>query len=819
MVKRISKHDRKKKVPKKTLSEKGFSEKGSSLKSAYKKSVQFLSFILSKLLKLVKTYAKNISAFTVSFKKFLFPHRNKTSQLRKKINNRTRKYPHSKKTRLAIIYTILLAVIAFLIWVFWGIPLPNKLLESQVPVSTKLYDRNGKLIYEIYADKRSSPVNIDELPDYVVNATIAIEDKDFYKHMGFSITGITRAAYNTVFKQKLQGGSTLTQQLVKNALLTPERTIKRKIRELAITVVVEIMYTKKQILDLYFNQIPYGSTAYGIGAAAELYFDKDAKDLTLAEAAILAGITAAPTKYSPFGAHPEMAKVRQDIVLKRMLEDKIITTEEADKAKNEEIKYAEPEKFKAPHFSLWVKELLAEKYGDAVVEQGGLRVTTTLDLDLQEYAQNAVATEVGKLKKQKVGNGAAIITHPRTGEILAMVGSKDYFAKDEDGKVNIIFANRQPGSSIKPLNYALGLKDKKITLSTPLADVPTCFKVFGQREYCPVNYDGSFHGAVQPRFALGNSYNIPAVRVLALNGLENFVDFAKSMGLTTLTDPKNYGLSLTLGGGEVKPVDMAVAFGVFANEGVRVELNPILKVTDWKGKLYEENKVGEIEGTRVIDPEVSFLISHTLYDNNARSAAFGESSYLVVKNHPEVSVKTGTTNDRRDNWTIGYTPQIVTVVWVGNNDNTEMSGAVSGVSGASPIWNKLIKYALDKSEKGDYNKDDDGHSWPRQPEGVVGKNVCSTTGNLPTDENNPGCGTRFEYFLKDRVGANIESGQKDIQIDKTTGTVASPDLPADLIETQNHPFLLDPLGTLVCLDCPIASSSAIIHYPLITSPQ
>lgn len=795
-------------------------EIGPLLKKSLQKTTKLASPLCIALFKYLKPLMKNIIAFIKSFKKFLFSHRKKTlrptEKTTKKLNSHGRL---NKKTRLAIIYSALGIVAAFITWVFWGIPLPNKLLESQVPVSTKLFDRNGKLIYEIYADKRSTPVNIDELPSYVINATIAIEDKDFYKHMGFSITGITRAAYNTIFKQKLQGGSTLTQQLVKNALLTPERTIKRKVRELAITVVVELMYSKKQILSLYFNQIPYGSTAYGIGAASELYFGKDAKDLTLAEAAILAGITAAPTKYSPFGAHPEMAKIRQEIVLGRMVEDKIITQEEAEKAKAEDIKYAEPEKFKAPHFSLWVKELLAEKYGDAVVEQGGLRVTTTLDLDLQEYAENAVATEVGKLKKQRVGNGAAIITHPKTGEILAMVGSKDYFAKDEDGKVNIIFANRQPGSSIKPLNYALALKDKKITLSTPLADVPTCFKVLGQKDYCPVNYDGSFHGAVQPRFALGNSYNIPAVRVLALNGLENFIDFAKSMGITTLTDPKNYGLSLTLGGGEVKPSDMAVAFGVFANEGIRVDLNPILKVADWKGKLYEETKTDDIEGTRVLDPEVTFLISHTLYDNNARAAAFGESSYLVVKNHPEVSVKTGTTNDRRDNWTIGYTSQIVTVVWVGNNDNTEMSGAVSGVSGASPIWNKLIKYALDKAEKGDYNKDDDGHAWPRQPEGIVGKNVCSTTGNLPGDEANPGCGVRFEYFLKDRIGANIESGQKDIQIDKTTGVVATPDLPPDLVETQSHPFLLDPLGTLVCLDCPIASSSAVIHYPLINSPQ
>lgn len=769
------------------------------------------------LIKLASRLAKRLLSFGFKLFRSLFHRRKKTEiHPRESISTQRNFRPYVKWVRLALILILFIGFTSFVVWLFWGLPMPNKLLESQVPVSTKLYDRTGKLIYEIYADKRSSPVNIDELPKYVIDATISIEDKDFYKHHGFSLTGITRAAYNTLFKQKLQGGSTLTQQLVKNALLTPERTIKRKLRELAITLIVEGMYSKKQILSLYFNQIPYGSTAYGIGAASELYFNKDAKDLTLGEAAILAGITAAPTKYSPFGAHPEIAKVRQEIVLGRMVEDKVITQEEADNAKNENIKYAEPEKFKAPHFSLWVKELLAEKYGDAVVEQGGLRVITTLDLDLQEYTEATVSGEIEKLKKQKVGNGAALVTHPKTGEILAMVGSKDYYATDEDGNVNVIFANRQPGSSIKPLNYALALKDKKITLSTPLADVPTCFIVFGQKDYCPINYDGTFHGAVQPRFSLGNSYNIPAVRVLALNGLENFITFANNMGITTLIDPKNYGLSLTLGGGEVKPYDMAEAFGVFANAGVKIPLYPILKVADWKGKVYEEVKTDEVEGTRILDPEVAFLISHVLYDNNARTAAFGPSSYLVVKNHPEVSVKTGTTNDRRDNWTIGYTPQIAAVVWVGNNNNEEMSGAVSGVSGASPIWNKVIKYALDKSEKGFYSKDDDGHSWPMQPEGIVGKNICATTGNLPSDENNPGCGTRFEYFLKDAVGANIETGNKDLQIDKTTGALAYPELPPELVETQNHPFLVDPLGTLVCLDCPIASQSAKISFPLTT---
>jgi penicillin-binding protein 1C len=709
-------------------------------------------------------------------------------------------------------------VIGVFLWLFWGLPLPTSLSSEQFPVSTKLFDRNGKLIYEIYTDKRRTPIKLSELPKYVKDSTISIEDKDFYKHAGFSYTGMLRALYNIIFNKKLQGGSTLTQQLVKNVLLSQERTVRRKIREFVLTMVVEGIYSKDQILEMYLNQIPYGSTAYGIEAASELYFDKSAKDLTLAEAALLAGLPQSPTRYSPFGAHPEYAKERQKTVLKSMVENKYITQEEANKAEAEEIKYAEITPPKAPHFALWVKEQLVDKYGEQLVEQGGLRVTTTLDLDLQDFAQTAVATEVAKLKKQKVGNGAVIVTRPKTGEILAMVGSKDYFATDEDGKVNVVLAARQPGSSIKPLNYALAIKDKKITAATALADIPTCFKVLGQPDYCPVDYDGTFHGLIQARFALGNSYNVPAVRVLALNGLENFVEFAKQMGLTTLTGPSDYGLSLTLGGGEVRPYDMAVAFGVFANSGVKQPLISILKVTDWKGKTYEETKPKEIElnGDKVLSPDVTFIISHILLDNNARKAAFGESSYLNVRGHPEVSVKTGTTNDRRDNWTIGFTPLAVVATWVGNNNNTPMGGAVSGVSGASPIWNRVMKEVLDKAEKGFYDSEEKGHAWISQSSGVVGANICTVTGLLPPgDESNPGCPTRFEYFLRGTVPETTDVGlRQDIPIDKLTGQLAGPDIPPEQIETQNHPVYFDPLGTLYCLDCPIASSSATIKYPL-----
>ncbi|OGM19880.1 hypothetical protein A2686_01400 [Candidatus Woesebacteria bacterium RIFCSPHIGHO2_01_FULL_38_10] len=744
-------------------------------------------------------------------KRIIIKKERKGRKIIKKVKTFWSKKRNQKKL---IFFGILLAIN---LWLFWGVPIPTKLASTTVPVSTKLFDRNGRLIFEIYTDRKSTPVDIKELPNYVIQTTLAIEDKDFYKHHGVSYTGILRAAYKTIFKKKLEGGSTLTQQLIKNSLLTPERTIRRKLREFVLTLIVETIYSKEQILSMYLNQIPYGSTAYGIGAASELYFGKNAKDLTRSEAALLAGLPAAPTRYSPFGAHPELAKNRQETVLRRMQEDGYVSPEEKEKIVLEDLKYTKPEKLKAPHFALWVKDQLAEKYGDILVEQGGLRVTTTLDLDLQEFAEKEVATEVAKLKKYNVGNGAALISKPATGEVLSMVGSKNYFAEDEDGKVNIIFAKRQPGSSIKPLNYALAFRDQKITPSTPLADVASCFNVLGQAPYCPKNYDGNFHGAVQARFALGNSYNIPAVRVLALNGIENFVEFAKKMGITTWENSSNYGLSLTLGGGEVKPADLATSFGIFANQGIKQPLISILKVTDWKGKTLEETNLNEIKlsGDRILEPEITFLISHILHDNNARATAFGESSYLNVRGHPEVSVKTGTTNDLRDNWTIGYTAYALVVTWVGNNDNSPMSGAVSGVSGASPIWNRIMKQVLDKVEEGYYDKEDDGHAWPKQPAGIIGANVCATFGNLPSETSGEaGCATRFEYFLKNKVGASIETGRKDVQIDKTTGALAHPELPTELTETQNHPFLLDSLGTLICLDCPIASHSASIKYPL-----
>ncbi|MDP4030659.1 MAG: PBP1A family penicillin-binding protein [Patescibacteria group bacterium] len=708
---------------------------------------------------------------------------------KKKIIKKLRAYP-----KRVIGGLLLLLVLGYgLVTIFAGLPSPGQLGSDTFPVSTKILDRNGQLLYEIYTDQNRTPVKISDLPEYVKEATIAIEDKNFYKHHGFAWEGITRAILNTVFKRNLQGGSTITQQLVKTTLLTPERTFKRKIREALLALATEIRYSKDEILELYLNHVPYGGTAYGVEQAAHTYFDKNAKDLSLAEAALLAGLPQAPTRYSPFGANPETAKERQAQVLQRMLEDKYINQDEYQQALDEPLSFApQTNNIRAPHFSLYIKQLLVDKYGEALVEKGGLRVTTSLDLDLQNFAQDTVATEVGKLNQAKVSNGAALITKPRTGEILAMVGSQDYFDLSIDGNVNVTTRLRQPGSSIKPINYAAGLGNG-YTPATMFLDVPVCFSVPGQPSYCPRNYDYKFHGPVQMRFALGNSFNIPAVKMLAANGVETMIATASAMGITTFTDPSRYGLSLTLGGGEVYMTDMAVAFGVFANAGLKVELTPILKVETYQGKVLEEINFEESlpAGEKVVSPEITYLISHILLDNNARSQAFGSGSQLVIPGHA-VSVKTGTTDDLRDNWTIGFTPSFLVATWVGNNDNQPMSPyLVSGISGAAPIWHKIMVETLK----------DQPDEWPTKPENVVGLEVCSLTGFRPRPDEP--CATRFEYFIKGSEPKEEPVLKQGIVIDKTTGLPPRPNAspnPDDL-EVQEHLVLFDPVQKDYCLDC------------------
>jgi len=715
----------------------------------------------------------------------------------------------SKKKKASITLALILffacaGLFTFLyLFIFKDLPSPTKLGEFDIPLSSKIYDRNGTLLFDIFTDQNRTYVPLSDIPKSLQQATIAIEDKEFYRHQGINpVGGILRAAVATLTGKQLQGGSTITQQLVKGALLTADRTVQRKVKEIILAILVENKYSKDKILELYLNQVPYGGTAWGVESAAEKYFGKEVRELGLAETTLLAGLPQAPSLYSPLGAHPEYAKQRQKEVLYRMVDDGYITRQEADATYDQELTFKQDTNIKAPHFVMYVKQLLEEKYGEALVERGGLKVTTTLDLPLHEYAQATVAAEIKSLAKLRVGNGAAIITKPSTGEILSMIGSADYFASTS-GNFNVTTALRQPGSSIKPVNYALGIDRKLVTPATMFLDIPTCFgSNSSQPSYCPRNYDGQFRGPVQLRFAMGNSLNIPAVKMMKINTVADFVASASAFGLDTISDPDKFGLSLTLGGGEVRMLDMAEAFSVFANGGIRKDLIAVLKVVDKNGKILEEFKDDNlnksppsqllIKGDRVISPETAFLISHMLLDNNARTQAFGPSSNLFIPGKA-VSVKTGTTNDLRDNWTIGYTPEYLIATWVGNNDFSPMNPAlVSGITGAAPIWNKLMKKVL--TGKPDM--------WPKQPEDVVGAQICTVSGLLPPkdDPSDPGCPTRFEYFIKGTVPTERENLGQNVTIDKDTGDIAAPDK-TDNIEIQGHQVARDKF-TNYCLDCP-----------------
>lgn len=692
-----------------------------------------------------------------------------------------------------LLLLLVLIILAAYFFILKDIPSTATIGSRNYPQSTKIHDRHGKLLYTIFTSRNQTFVSFNKIPKHLREATIALEDRDFYKHGAIDIRGITRAFISTVFKRKVQGGSTITQQLVKNSLLTPERTISRKIKEIFLAFIVESIYSKDKILEMYLNQVPYGGTAYGVEAASRVYFDKSVDKLSLAESAFLAALPEAPSVYSPFGSRPERGKARQLEALRKMREQKYIARAEENEAIKQELKFSKIQnKILAPHFVFYVKDLLTQKYGERAVEQGGLNVTTTLDLNLQEYAQASVAGELKNLERLNVTNGAALISDPRTGEILAMVGSRDYFDSKIDGNVNVVLAKRQPGSSIKPINYAVGLI-KGYTASTPFIDSRVCFPNPGHAPYCPVNYDGKFHGVVQARYALANSYNIPAVKMLKANGVEAMIATASAMGISTFEDPTRYGLSLTLGGGEVTMLEMTEAFGVFANNGHRVPLQPILKVTDSRGNVIEEYKPPKspIFGKKILPDGVAFIISHILLDNGARSQAFGERSVLRVGNYP-VSVKTGTTNDFRDNWTIGYTPSRVVTVWVGNNDNKPMSGIVSGVTGAAPIWHDLMEKALEGTKP----------QFPQKSDNVVGRHVCSDTGQIAPPQGTEGrCPTRFEYFIKGMENSHGKITREKVIIDKATGDLAKPGQ-TDNVEEQEKTIITDLVGDRYCVDCP-----------------
>ncbi len=647
------------------------------------------------------------------------------------------------------LFAILFAcfVIFSIILVFWlsrTLPDPNRLINRQVAQSTKIYDRTGEdILYEIHGAEKRTLVGLDEIPEYLKKATIAIEDKDFYSHGGFSVWAMFRTAVTNVLRGQKAGGSTLTQQLIKNAVLSPEKTYTRKVKELLLAYRVEKKFSKDEILQMYLNEIPYGSTAYGVEAASRRYFNKSAKDISLAEAAILAALPQAPSRYSPYGSNKDLLIARQHKILNLLAEQGYVSEEEANQAKEEELDFKEQSNnITAPHFIMYIKEILSEKYGEKMIEQDGLKIYTTIDLYKQKIAEEVISEAAEKNQSYDASNAALISIDPKTGQILAMVGSRDYFNDDIDGQVNVTLQPRQPGSSLKPMVYAASFING-YTPDTVLYDVVTNFSNDPDNSYEPHNYDSQEHGPVTIKKALAGSLNIPAVKAIYLAGNDRVFDLIDSLGYTTLSDRSRFGLSLVLGGGEVKLIEHANAYSAFAREGEQRPITGILKIEDKNGKVIEEFKDKK---KKVFDAKIARMINGILSDNSARAYAFGESNWLTLGSRP-VAAKTGTTNNYRDAWTIGYTPSIVTGVWVGNNNNDEMKRGAAGGTVAAPIWHDFMQRVLGDTPIEYFNKEEKEET---------GKPVLD----------------------------GLASGEIKIKIDKASGLLATEHTPASFIEEK-----------------------------------
>lgn len=582
------------------------------------------------------------------------------------------------------------------------IPDFGSLENRKVAESTKIYDKTGSVIlYDVYGDIKRTYIPFDEIPRNLKNATIAVEDTDFFSHSGVDFLSIIRAfGVNIMSGGIRQGGSTITQQLVKNTFLTPEQTISRKIRELVLSLKIEKKYTKNEILNFYLNEIPYGSSNYGIEAASQSFFGKNAKNLTLTEAAYLAALPKAPTYYSPFGEHREDLDARKNFVLQRMKELNYISEDDYNHAKNEKPVFISQryQGIKAPHFVMFIKDELAKRYSEETIEKGGLKVITTLDYELQEKAEKIVAEYAKNNEKNfNAKNAGMTAVDPKTGQILVMVGSRDYFDTENEGNFNVTTAKRQPGSAFKPFVYATAFK-KGYLPETALFDLKTNFAVPGADAYIPQNYDNIYRGPVSIRNALAQSINVPAVKTLYLSGIKDSISTARDFGITTLTTPDRYGLSLVLGGGEVKLLEMTGAYAAFANNGMLNEITGILEIRDRNGKTIDKFKKRE---RKALDENTAKMINDILSDNIARAPAFGDNSYL---NFPgkKVAAKTGTTNNYRDAWVIGYTPSFSLGVWVGNNDNTSMVKKVAGFI-AAPMWHAFFEEAFKKYPQEEFN--------------------------------------------------------------------------------------------------------------------
>ncbi|HEY4494563.1 MAG TPA: transglycosylase domain-containing protein, partial [Candidatus Paceibacterota bacterium] len=570
----------------------------------------------------------------------------------------------------------------------------------KVAQSTKIYDRTGKvLLYDVHDDTRRTVIPFSEISDYIKKATVSIEDVDFYNHSGIQPRSIMRAIIANITGGGLnQGGSTITQQVIKNSILTQDRTITRKLKEWVLALKIEKMLTKEQIFDIYLNESPYGGNMYGVEEASKTFFGKSAKDVSLGEAAYLAAIPQAPTFYSPYGKNKERLNVRQKLVLQKMKEYGFITNEEYKSATEEEVSFLEKNTsgIRAPHFALYVRDYLIQKYGADVVDEGGLKVITSLDYEIQEKAEKVVKKFAPSLEAQfNASNTAMVAVNPKNGDLLMMVGSRDYFDTKIDGNFNVATAYRQPGSTFKPFVYATAFT-KGYTPETILFDVPTEFAtactvegrpkpgIDPKKCYSPEEYDGLFEGPLTIRQALAHSRNIPAVKALYLAGIKESLATAQAMGISSLTDPDRYGLTLVLGGGEVSLLELTSAYGVFANDGIKNPYRFILRIEDSTGNVLEEAENSPVEA---IPAEAARQISDILSDSKVRMVSLNNTALAL--GGKQVAIKTGTTNDFRDVWIVGYTPSIAVGAWAGKNDNTPMEKKVAGLI-ISPVWGAFM---------------------------------------------------------------------------------------------------------------------------------
>lgn len=606
-----------------------------------------------------------------------------------------------KSIILTIIGIGLISVGLLVVWIS-TLQLPDfkSFTERKIESSTKIYDRTGEiLLYDVHQNIKRTVIPYEEIGTNLLNATVAIEDSEFYQHNGIRITSIIRAVLANITGKSVQGGSTITQQLIKNTLLTSEKSISRKIKEWILAVKIEKIMGKEEILALYLNEAPYGGNIYGVEEATKAFFGKEPKNITLAESAYIAAIPNGPTYYSPYGQNKDKLDERKNLVLKRMLDLKFITQEEHDIAKNEVVLFLQkqPENIGAPHFVFFIKDYLEKKYGVGALEEGGLKVITTIDYALQKKAEEVALAKAKENEKLWGGNNAAVVViDPKTGQILSMVGSRNYFDKTIDGNFNVTTAARQPGSSFKPIVYALAF-EKGYTEKTTLFDLRTEFNSscspdgLSKKETCytPDNYDNAFRGPMTLREGLAQSINVIAVKLLYLVGVSDSIKMAHSLGITTLkNDPNIYGLSLVIGGGETTLLDMTSVYSVFANSGIRNPYQAILSVEDSSGNILEKY---ESKPQEIIKPNTTNILSSILSDDKARTPTFGANSVLNIPGR-EVAVKTGTTNNNKDAWTIGYTPSVAVGVWVGNNDNKPMKKG--GAALAGPIWNAVMSEAL-----------------------------------------------------------------------------------------------------------------------------